>query len=313
MAVTLSLGDTYEGKWGANANDNKVSKNNGYWRIDQGEKFSITINCENELIAKKAKIALYHSAYLAEGYMVRGDLYCDLAELIVTNSIECLEIKKLHEENVEKYRKYYCELESKESSNSSKSNFSLQVEVTTKLKVPTSCAGLFEFDSSTSWIYKGDIISNYDPQALRFYIKRYNKFGKLWFVEPSSTFAGIALRCCNAGLARKGRDIPIEFLLNNLPVKVLSQALGEAHARRKSAIESILLQESPYSLLENVCDLDKYYEFFVSIDERDLTALNNAWKWAEITSKLLKNAVGASITVKDSGWIKRISKEIAQS
>jgi len=58
MGVTLSLGDAYEGKWGAKAGDSKVSKHNGYWRIDQGEKFGITISCENERIAQKAKNAL---------------------------------------------------------------------------------------------------------------------------------------------------------------------------------------------------------------------------------------------------------------
>jgi len=96
-----------------------------------------------------------------------------------------------------------------------------------------------------------------------------------------------------------------------LPVKLLSQALGSDHTRRKSATEAILSKESPYDLLEKVCDLKKYYEFYLPIDGTELAALNNAWKWAEITSILLKDAIGARLSVGNDGWIKRISKKLA--
>jgi hypothetical protein len=284
---------------------NQIKKTDKSWCLHEGKNFSITINCSSEIIAKEAKNALYdYSAYLRN-----EDLYGYLAELIAVNGIECIQINQLFDEYADTYRQTYSELKLKYPIDSFNSISDLQSRATTRLKIPRSCVQLFDFNASNSWIFKGEIISKYDPQALRFYIKRYNKYGKLWKVDASGSFAKIALRCCKTGLARKARNIPIDVFVRDLPVNLLNSALGKTHGRRKNAAEEMLLEKSPYDLLDKVCDLDTYYEFYVPFDESVLLALNNTWKWAEAVASILQGTVGASMGLTDDRWIELLSKK----
>ena len=196
-------------------------------------------------------------------------------------------------------------LESNSTQQYTKSSLNqLYREATEGLNINWRFAELFKHSNSSSWIYRGDISSRYNSQALRFYLKRYQeKLNKAWIVEPKNIFANMAKLCADSGLARTGRNIPIECLVQLVTVKDLNVILNATHKRRGEATQDLLSRPEPYMLLESLIDLELCYEFFVVFDESDVNSYLRAWNWAETASELMRNAVEGGIN-SDSRWTK---------
>ena len=284
-----------------------VKKTVNGWCVTPLEDFSLTINCQSEDIAQKAHDLLYE---LIPTRPING-LYDELALLMVNSQIECLELKSYFDKTIVQYRSLLDSIKKKYLVSNSTKQFTksslnqIYREATAGLNISWRFAKLFEHTDSSSWIYRGDISSCYDSQMLRFYLKRYKeKLNKAWIVKPDHQFAKIAKLCADSGLARTGRNIPIECLAKLVTVKDLNKVLKATYRHREEATKDLLNRPQPYYLLESIIDLKFCYEFFITFDESDINNFLLACDWAEAATELIRSTVNGG----DSRWTKSENK-----
>lgn len=279
------------------------------WCITPDEKFNLTLNC-NESTAIRFQSLLYQGnnrSLLSEG---RSGPTSELIKFMVLHQIECIEVKKYFDENINFYlarmetlRGQY-QKEIKNISISARDEYKLHLKAIDELDIDSSIRLLFcGFLTSNDWVYRGDLLNRYDSPVIEFYLNWYDKkFEKVLFVEPGDKHYAMAHLAIQAGLAKNGRDISIEELVNAIRIDNINAVLGTTYRRRSEIIKELQARPNPYELLEVVADLKNFVKYYVYIEECDINSFNKAFQWAYTTANVLHKAICHSYIYARAKW-----------